>query len=234
MEWEGNQKKFSELWRWISENPCQHNSLTICDEWVANAGGMSSFRFICRKLGEQNFPILNTYLPTSNDGFLPAQYAPQLLEELHKMCNLEMEETTIELMEINRNHLVYSTNQDQVSRFIFGGNSPYNCYLSKDGFLVMKYYKFGKYTFRRRVWQSKSFIQEKDERGHFYFKDKNSNRRINLNINLIPLERENNQFFEFKVIEKRVTVLDEYGYAIRPLLKLAEASIETGNNICWT
>ena len=101
LEWEGNQTKHSEFWRWRQGTVCEHNNMEYCEEGLANSSGMSGFRSICHKLGEDNFPILNKYLPRANGGNLPARYASQLLEELNKLSGLDTEEIIIELNEGN-------------------------------------------------------------------------------------------------------------------------------------
>lgn len=234
LPWEGNQDKYSAFWRWLQGNVCSHVNMQYCKEDLANSSGMGGFRNICHKLGETQFPILNQYLPTANGGYLPARYASQLLEELYKMSHLDSNERMIVLKEKNRDEVVYSTNIGYDREFYFGGNTPFNCGIGDAGFYVVKKYNFFNFRFKRKIWISKSFTQEKDKSGKFFFKDKISGKKLSINFNLLILEKEKNEYFEFEVIEKQSTVIEEYSYIIEPLIKLANASIETGNNICWT
>ena len=208
--------------------------MEYCNERLTNASGMAAFRTICQEIGALKLPILNKYLPTSNDGFLPAEFAKKMLEELDILQTMQTKERRIYLQEVNRNEVVYSTNVNYANTFMFLAKEKLNCGIEKNGFYVSKQYKFLKRELEEKIWQSKSFYQKRDREGQFYFEDKTDGSQLKLNINLMPLEKNNNDFFEFEIFEKQATLADEYAYIIRPLLRLGKASIETGNPIVWT
>ena len=92
LDWETNEEEHILFSRWKESKACEHEDMEYCYEELANISGMGAFRTICSELGIEEFPILNTYLPTSNDGYLPAKYAKGLLEELNKMKGIRTKE----------------------------------------------------------------------------------------------------------------------------------------------
>ena len=169
-----------------------------------------------------------------SQGLNVVEFAKKMLDELDILQTMQTKERRIYLQEVNRNEVVYSTNVNYANTFMFVAKQKLNCGIEKNGFYVSKQYKFLKKELEKRIWQSKSFYQKKDHEGQFYFEDKTEGSQLKLNINLMPLEKHNNDCFEFEIFEKQATIADEYAYIIKPLLRLGKASIETGNPIVWT
>ena len=214
---------------------CEHEEMELADEYLSNISGMGAFRHIVRELGgKDKFPILTEYLPTSNGGVLPSEFAQQALDEL---LLLEQEQTTEEkvvLTEKSTGSLKASVSSDTYWFFVFTAYNKNTYGIDKDGFFILENVKEKDEELSYIMFRSNNFIQQTISKDRYKFIDIPSGESFECSVKLHPHEEVATEDYEFEVQTERVGITSEYEYMIEPLKRLANASIVSGNPIHWT
>ena len=210
---------------------CEHEDMELAHEYLANAMGMADFKYIIEVLGgEDKYPILSKYLPTSNGGILPAEYASMALRELINLENVEKNFEEILLIEETTGELKASVNTNINKNFAFTEYNKNIYGIDINGFYILEKRDEDDYYI---VFSSKEFIQKKISEKIYEFIDLRDGIKYRSSIKLHPFEGETSDEYKFKTIIQKYNVCEEYNYIIEPLIKLSKASIESNNPICW-
>ena len=220
-------------WKWSA---CRHEDMELCYEHLTNILGMSKFRDAIERFGgKEKFPYLSEFLPTSNDGILPAEYAHNILNEIEEFEKQNIEENRILLYNISTNELIANVNAETHLIFLYSAYNKYNFGIDKDGFFILKNIKKHGKESSFVVFRSKHFIQKylvKNDK--FQFIDKNSDKTYTCDAGISSLESDNKKDnYVFMIKKVKVKIADEYKYITTPLKNLAKASKESGNPIHW-
>jgi hypothetical protein len=214
---------------------CEHEDNRLASEYLTNYVGMMHFRYAIELFnGENNYPILAKYLPTSNDGFLSVEYSQRFLDEL---LILETETRKYEATMLNEektNELIAKAIAFNLEQFVYTEYNTNIYTVSRHGFHI--YAKLEKDSEDKYivVFRSKYFFQRKISDGVYEFTDKKNNEMHHRSsVKLYPFEGAVVKDYAFKTTTKLVKIQDEYGDIIESLKKLARLSIESGNPICW-
>jgi len=222
--------KFDEWKRTV----CPHEDMELAYEHLANISGMSAFRYIVEEFGgATKFPILSKYLPISNGGILPSEFAQQVFDELLNLEGEKSAETKIVLIEKSTNTLIASTNTDRYWFFVF---TPYNknTYgIDEEGFFILENVEEKGEEVSYVMFRSKNFIQQIISENCYRFIDIQSGNSFDCSSQLFPLEGDAVANYEFNVKTEYVKIAFEYEYIIEPLKLLIKASILSGNPIHW-
>lgn len=213
---------------------CVHENMEAADEYLSNGSGMGAFRHLINELGgKKKYPVLIKYLPTSNDGTLPAKLAEKALRELEKLEN----ETSLEELVIlkEKSTGMVKATCSTTTYFIFGfiPFNKFNYCIDKDGFFILENVKEKKREVSYIKFRSKNFIQQKIGKKKYKFVDLSSGEHFECVGKLYPDEEEPTAEYEFLVTTQKATIAEEYQYIIDPLKRLAKASVQTGNPIIW-
>jgi hypothetical protein len=223
----------SEFEEW-KNTACEHREMELCYERLANISGMSNFRQIIHKLGGKvKYPILTEYLPTANGGILPANLTEKALLELNTFENEVSTEERVILIENSTKKLKATVNSDEHSIFVFTKFNTHNYGIDKAGFFILENVEENGQEVSYVVFQSKNFRQRKISKDNFRFIDNKTGKSYFCSVSLNSDDENPTEVYEYSVIEKKVSIENEYNYIIEPLKKLIKSSIESGNPIHW-
>ncbi|MFT3827211.1 MAG: hypothetical protein QM731_25010 [Chitinophagaceae bacterium] len=205
---------------------CQHEDMKLAYEHLANISGMGSFKHILNKLGGKNrFPVLTEYLPTSNDGSLPAAFVQQALSELNELENDPTIHERIILTEKKSDCIIAAVDSEESNLFAFGAYT--HIYgIDNQGFFIVK--KISEQV-TETVFRSINFIQQEISVDKYKFTDIPTGNTFDSFIKLYSY----NESAEFEFKRERQSIGPEFKYIITPLKILVEASIQSGNPIHW-
>lgn len=224
-------KMHNEFDEWKS-TACEHPEMDFSFEHLTNNSGMSAFRHMIHRFGGiEKYPILTQYLPTTNEGTLPAECAHKALQELNL---LELENTLEQLVilkEKSQGIIIAAGSIDKYHPFIFNG--PFTFAIHKNVFFILENVKNDEKQTFNILFQSTHFSQEIWNDSYKYI-DKQTGHSFKCPVQLHPIEDECLTNYDFLVTFEQHTIAYEYGYLLEPLKKLANASIITGNPIHWT
>jgi hypothetical protein len=211
---------------------CEHEDMELAHEYLANVMGMADFKYIVEVLGgEDKYPILSKFLPSSNDGILPAEYAQIALMELNDLENIKNSFEEILLVETMTNELKTSVNTNTYKHFAFTEYNKNIYGIDIDGFYILE--KKDNSDDYYLVFRSKEFVQNKISEKMYEFIELKDSYNYKGSLKLHPFEGEATNNYQFKTIIQKYNISEEYNYIIEPLKNLAKASIESGNPICW-
>jgi hypothetical protein len=215
-------------------NACEHEEMELCSEYLATGIGMGEFREAIKRLGgKDRFPVLDTYLPTANGGALPAELAVQASNEIEDFENQTVSEDRIVLIETSTNTPIATVNADTYLVFVFTAHNRNHYGIDKDGFFIRETIEENGQMVSYVVFRSKKFTQQYLSKETFQFIDSKTNDAYVCDYGLHPYDDRPDKTYEFEIREEKVKLKDEYSYLTEPLKKLAKASIESGNPICW-
>jgi hypothetical protein len=234
LEWKTHQSEHAEFDSWMRKGPCPHKDMEIASERLANISGMGAFRIVISELGEHRFPILFHHLPKSNGGSLPVEFTPKMRKELQSLKKEPSSEKRIVLLEKSTNQRVQSVNASYESPFAFDGQSNRVYSISHKGLKIVRSKKFFGLESNKEIFLSSHFTQNKISDERYFLTDLISGKSCLSGINLYPDKEANDSSFEFEIKLMTASISEEYDYIITPLLKLAEASLQSGNPIIWT
>lgn len=227
-------KMYSEFDDWKFSS-CEHEDMELCNEYLSNNWGMADFRsVIAKEGGEKVFPILTKYLPKANGGILPSEFAQDMLDELNKLENTDSLQELAVLREKSTQLLLASIDSTESFTFVLTAYNKNHAIIDGDGFIITenKEAEDGE-LIRYVVFRSKHFTQQRISEKWFCFTDIDTGEKYECSINLLSDDNEDIRSFEFEVSLEKVRISEKYDYIIKPLKKLALASIETGNPIHW-
>ncbi len=215
------------FWNW-KKNACPHDDMELVSVRLCNVSGMAEFEYaIEQKGGKHKYPILTKYLPGSNDGIVPSAYAYDMLNEIYLFENEKTEEDKLILFEKTTNSYVSSMFLNVENEFIKYEENIYFL-LYEDAFTITQLRDLKNHKI---VFQSKNFTQTKISEFSYNFTDKETGKNFVTNFPLYETDDLNTLEFAFK--KETLLFTYEYNYMIKALKQLINASIETGNPICW-
>ncbi len=150
---------------------------------------------------------------------------------------LENEHTTEEnvvLTEKSTGNLKASVSSDTYWFFVFTAYNKNTYGIDKDGFFILENVKDKDEELSYIMFRSNNFIQQTISKDLYKFIDIPSGESYDCSVKLHPNEEEATDEYEFEVKIERVGIASEYEYMIKPLKRLAKASILSGNPIQWT
>jgi hypothetical protein len=235
--WETDEEKVfqmkSEFEEW-KDTACEHKEMELCYADLANVLGMHNFRQIIEKLGGKNeYPILSKFLPTSNDGVLPAELSESAFQELLQLEKQKTIEERIVLLENSTNRKIASVNAEEYSIFLFTKFNKHNYGIDKEGFFILENVERNGEEISCVVFRSKKFSQRVISDNNFRFFDYKTGRSFFSTISLYSRNDNPSDYYEFSIIEEKVIIENEYNYIIEPLKRLTKSSFESGNPVHW-
>jgi hypothetical protein len=226
-------RMLDEFEKWV-ESACEHKDMRLADEWLSNISGMGAFRSVVRHFGGENrFPVLTRFLPSSNDGSLPALYAVEALAELKELGSEKTAEERILLSEQSSATVIASVRSDTYYCFAFDGTSKISYAIDKEGFFILKEVEEDGKQVYYVLFRSMKFTQQSLSQHNFRFTDLSTGDAFESKLKLHPAEGVVLPRYEFEIVTKRVPVGEEYSYMIQPLIRLMEASVLSDNDVMW-
>jgi len=210
---------------------CEHENMELSNEYLTNTMGMIDFKSIIDELGgEEIFPILTKYLPSSNDGYLSVNLIPSFLQELIRLEKTEYNFEEILLIEKETEELKASVNIETYKHFAFSEYNKNIYGIDNKGFYILEKKKDDYFV----VFRSNNFVQKKIIDKEYEFTDLENGYKYISSIKLHPFDNEplKDHFFTTKAHKSNIE--NEFKYIIDPLKKLCKAAIESDNPICWS
>ena len=207
--------------------------MNICNERLANAGGMGKFNSLLSRLGKDRYPILIEHLPVANCGMLDMEYVVAFQSELETLKRETKEEQQIVLRGTKSKKGIYSLSSESETAVVFALYDKMSFTLSAEGFQIIKTRNFFGIIFSSKVFSSKKFTLEKVSNGKYLYTDTLTKKAFESPLKLDYDEEKEDTPYECEVVRITTTLANEYSYIIEPLLRLTKASIETQNPIIW-
>ncbi|MFD0973792.1 hypothetical protein [Plantactinospora endophytica] len=202
---------------------CPHEDMRFAHEDVGAWAGVRIFQQTLREAGTSNFPRLLSYLPRTNDGWIPAAEVPAVLTELDYFENRARLPDKIVLVDEATGDGLYSYIEGCRGVFVWGRD--YDLGVDPDGFFVVDKRVDPPVTLFRTV----RFEQRVLPGGELEFAD--SGRTVRLEMTPIagylpvPPQR--------LAVQVRPGSAADFAYLLGVLRRLCAASLTTGNPVNW-
>lgn len=226
--YKNDEKKYYEIlsdfdnWK---DTACEHENMDYLSLRVGNISAMSAFRNMIKQLNTNDrLPILSNQLPTSNDGHLPVELAPQLLAEL-KLISGKID--IISLFEVASKEEIASV--DTTTQWCFQFYKNYIAGIDCFGFFILEKVE----EHYCAVFKSHDFSIQKIDAEQFRYTDIERQIHFDCPINLFKQEENKKNILYFKTRIETIDVFSRFQYMIETLQALGEASMLTGNPIVW-
>ncbi len=230
-DWEKIFDMEDEFDQW-KKTACQHEDMELAFEHLTNIMGMNEFRSALEKYGgKEKFPVLLKYLPKKNSGILPAKLAPKALNEINDFEKIKHSEKRILLIGKTSEELIAITRSDTYVFFGFAEKFIYG--LDKDGFFILERVPENGDETLYVVFRSKKFYQQFVDDEKYLFVDQRHNNQFIGPMGLVFENDEQDKTYYFETKKDKVKVSEFYSYITRPLKRLLEISIASGNPIHW-
>lgn len=241
LPYEDNEEVHDRVNQWKYE-ACQHEDMHYVSERVANWSGYRAFQEALEQIGWQHFPTLETELPTANGGFMPPESAALVLQELAYFREASSSVANTYLIDTLKNERLYEHIGSYGGLFLFA--KPVSMGLDKNGFFLLERNPdSADLTAGTVVFRSKRFEQrilergEQDEPRKIEFFDAINETRFITDVPL-SIHRQVDGKFEVEYpqllhVEIQAKGEGEFDYIVQPLIRLCQASIETGNPVLW-
>lgn len=217
-----SKEKIKELYNeWYCSNPCEHEDMDFCNEWIANVSGMGWLKSCIYWLGgEKEFPALGTQLPDYNDGFMPIKFNNQFRDDLKRF--IEKKLTTYYLETKDCNWYIEGNTGNEIDEL-----------LCKNDDIELHSYK-GKIRIEKNknvIFEANKFSVEKINDNKYIYATENN--KIEIPIFHMPHIFDKQKKLNFYFEEQNWNMKDEFKFKYNTFIKLLDASDKTGNPICW-
>lgn len=230
-DWEKAIQMEEEFDQW-KKNACPHEDMELAFEQLTNIMGMNEFRSALEKYGgKKKFPVLLEYLPKENSGILPANLASKALNEINEFEKNKKFEKRILLIDETSGKLVALTRSDTYVFFGFAEKFIYG--LDKKGFFILERVPENGDETLYVVFRSKKFYQQYHDEDKYLFVDQGRNYRFVGPMGLVFENEEIEKTYHFVIKKEKVKVSEFYTYITRPLKRILEISITSGNPVHW-
>jgi len=231
------------------ENACEHPWMAYASERISNWSGYRYFQQALADIGWSNFPMLHAELPDLNGGYMSADKAVIVLEELAKFRQLANGREMPFLVNTHTGNVIHD--YVQAYRGIFMWAKPYNFGFDPRGFFIyapvddpkteaLKQHIDEEHVVFRSMRFEQRILQEKDGDTPYtveYFDADNEDRFVCqtpistyvLHAETGKLEPSHPQIIH---VETRKVDASDY-YAVGALERICQASVETGNPVIW-
>lgn len=229
--WDDFYQKDNAFEDWKS-NSCQHEEMEYVDEFLSNSSGMAAFRNALQQSGGMDkFPTIITALPTCNGGCMPADKAKKVLEELESFEKCNQKQTKIYLKNKETENVIAICEEDSYS-IVALFDKDYRYALDKNGFFILHREIENEEELHYEVFRSKNFRIVNDAEKKTTIIEENSIQRFRGGIPMEEnIEYPSVQNYSIEIKEEQLS--DYCSYITKPLRKLLQASIATGNPIHW-
>jgi hypothetical protein len=231
----GNEQKYKRFWDWLKEC-CEYPDMLRANEFIASWRDYYTFNDALKAVGVELFPILTKNLPDGNaQGITPAEESALALEEIAYFQSLPAVDQSAILVDTERgqdvskgsNVLGGALTMDRVSGFDLG--------FDEQGFFVRDRWELNRELFRAyRVEQT--VINPED----FYveYRDLDNDKVFRCSAPFGQMIHGEDglprAYLKSFHVELRDVPPARYAYIIDPLIRVFEASVETGNAVRWS
>ncbi len=235
MKYIGNEQKYKQFWDWLKEC-CEYPDMLRANEFVSSWRDFYTFQDALKAVGVQHFPMLLKHLPDGDDrGITSAEEAVPALEEIAYFKSLDAVDVSAVLVDTEReqdvskgsNVLGGALTMDRVSGFDLG--------FDDDGFFVRDRWELNRELFRAmRVQQT--VINPEDYLVEY--RDLDTGRVFQCSAPFGQMIAGDDglprAYLKTFHVELRQVAPTRYAYILDPLIRVFEASVETGNAVRWS
>jgi hypothetical protein len=248
LPYEGNEEKHHLFERWLS-SACEHPDMELVSEYISNWGGYRAFQQALEVAGWEHFSTLKVELPEANGGLTATSAASKMLKELRYFA----EQTDLG----SRTVLVDTGSGEELQQYIAAyegvfiwGASGVEIGIDERGFFI----RVAGRGVSGEVFRSKRFEQriikggllKRFRRTMVEYVDLDTGERFVCREAVgRPVRWPNGQIqnekgemrLDYPVrmeMMSRERKASDFEYILKPLRKICEASMETGNPIRWS
>lgn len=231
----GNEQKYKRFWDWL-KTCCEYPDMLRANEFISSWRDYYTFRDALESVGTQHFPVLLEQLPDGDElGITPADQSEVALKEIAYFQSLDHVDESAVLVDTERDVVVSkgsnvlggALTMDRVSGFDLG--------FDEQGFFVRDRWELNRELFRAmRVEQT---ILNPEE---FYveYRDRDSDKSFRCSAPFGQIINGEDglprAYLKQFHIEIRPVAPTRYAYILDPLIRVFEASVETGNAVRWS
>jgi hypothetical protein len=241
LPYQGNEDVYERIGQW-KENACEHPGMEYLSEHLSNWSGYRAFQEALGQVGWQHFPTLEAELPAANGGYMPSESAALVLKELIYFREASSSISNAYLIDTLKDERLHEYIASYGGLFLFA--KPVSMGLDKNGFFLLERDEnssdltAGKVVFRSKRFEQRILERgEQDEPRKVEFFDGINESRFITEIPLsIHRQIEGKFYVEYPQllhVEVQAKGEGEFSYIVEPLMRLCEASIETGNPVLW-
>lgn len=235
MKYIGNEQKYKRFWDWLKEC-CEYPDMLRANEFVSSWRDFYTFQDALNAVGADHFPTLLEHLPDGDDnGITRADASAKALEEIAYFKSLEFVDKSAVLVDTERkqdvskgsNVLGGALTMDRVSGFDLG--------FDENGFFVRDRWELNRELFRAmRVRQTminpEEFLVE--------YRDLDTDKTFECSApfgqTIAGEDGLPRAYLKEFHVEQREVPPSRYAYILDPLIRVFEASVETGNAVRWS
>ncbi|MEV0398183.1 hypothetical protein [Polymorphospora rubra] len=221
LPWEGNEDAHTAFDTWV-ERACPHEQMEQAGERVSNWAGLRLFQQTLEAAGWSHFPTLHAGLPSANGGWMPAEQAARVLDELEFFAHRARIEDEVVLVDeaTGRELMTYVAAYCGVTMLGPG----YRAGVDPDGFFVLDPDADPPVT----LFRASRFEQRVLPDGQVEFTGGGTTARVAMP----PIGERRTPPPRLRV-ESRPRTAADFDYVVGALRRLCEASVATGNPVMW-
>ncbi len=246
LPYEGNEAAFETVYHWRHDACPDHPDMEAASEGVANWSGYRVFLRALEQMGWHHFPTLKTWLPTANQGTVPAVAAAKALQELRYFNNHASWGSNIFLIDTLTGELLSDYIEAYNGVFAFASSVPtLQSGIDRQGFFIAETDGGTLLDSGRRFFQARRFEQyivEASDQGlatRVQYRDLDSERGYESDFGAVAkLLRDADGRVQLDYprllhVETRRAQAERFAYIVDPLTRLFRASVDTGNPVVW-
>jgi hypothetical protein len=245
LPWEGHEPEHQQFEDWLN-SACTHPRMEFATEHLANLGGYHYFFKRLAELGWENFPTLKEQLPSANGGLTQAVDSKVALAELEKLellLTASQEGHDLVLIDAADNHVLHNSLESPGGIFFLGGRSGIDFGVDDGGFFVRR--RTDNKSDIEEVFRAMEFDQVPQTGEEVVFRNLQTGVTFRSPVGVtreVPwpdgrIQNDDgrvNQACPKQLKVKRVVRLpDDLEYILRPLRRIFDASVVTGNPVRW-
>ena len=236
------------FYAWM-EDCCPHPRMCLASEWISNWAGLRAFQAALARIGWQHFPTLQAELPAANGGMMPTEASARALGELARFAELVASVRSAFLVDSETGHELYDFIPQYEGIFIMSGSDQINLGFDVNGFFVRSRGAPPCELFRAlRVGQIllEPERTEAHERGRVLLRNLDTGSEFESRVAVpgrsIPWPDGRMQDDKGRVrsayprsfhVEQRALGIADFEQILGSLRRVFEASVATGNPVCW-
>ncbi|CAN98707.1 MULTISPECIES: hypothetical protein [Sorangium] len=245
---EERQDAHDAFYAWM-EDCCPHPRMWLASEWISNWAGLRAFQAALDRIGWQHFPTLQAELPAANGGMMPAEASARALGELARFAELVASVRSAFLVDSGTGDELYDFVPQYEGIFVMSGSEQVNLGFDVNGFFVRSRGAPPRELFRAlRVEQIllEPERTEAHEGGRVLLRDLDTGREFESRVAVpggcIPWPDGRMQDDRGRVrsayprsfhVAQRALGVADFEQILGSLRRVFEASVATGNPVCW-
>lgn len=230
MPYEGHEEQHHSVDNWIRNGACPHKRMDLVSERIANWSGYRLFQSALAAAGTAKFPTLSAELPNNNGGMLSPSSAAAALVEIDLFRTQSNVGTETNLVDVSTGETLMTGVRSYSGVFIWDGRTKHNFALDADTGLTITDTATDPES---EIFRSRNFTQKQSWRGGTWFTDLDTGQRTRVPVREPINPKESPNYPRRLRVQNSPVTPDQFDYALNPLTRVFQASVDTGNPVVW-